>query len=157
MDCIKDRETIYRNIDELIEADPIKVKRVMILLDQIGTLVNNKLVSERIAIDMYWDVVIKCWDACEELIKKERSKKRRNQKKYATPHTLNNHLFKTSNSLKDVWIAKKYLREIQYKYYPKIEPTAFDYASTHFENFEKLVWRCERYCYKRKLDRPIRY
>ena len=157
LDCIRDRETIYRNINELIEDDPNKVKRVMILLDQVGTLVNNNLVSEKIAIDMYWDVVIKCWDACEKMIKKERSKKRRIQKENVTPHNKHKNLFKSSNSFKDVWIAKKYLKEIQYKYYPKIKPTAFDYASTHFENFEKLVWRCERYCYNRKLDRPIRY
>ena len=171
-DLIKIRESMYREYSKFGEnkkwiisnsIDETKIRRVVILLDQLGTLVNRKLIPERIAIDMYWDIVIKCWDVCEQWILKERDDKRKKLKKdtkyyrFSALIWLRGVFYDVTKFIRKVFAAVWFKNVEEYKLYPKREPIAADYADTHYENFEKLAWRCERYCLKRGLNRPVIY
>jgi hypothetical protein len=169
-ESVEARKLLYKKKDDLESLSSKKfapIEKVIVLLDQLGCLINRNLIPEREAIEMYWDVVIKCWDSSESLIKKQRRIKRLARKKL-NPNKIKKGIKPSKSRMifnasglcsnwqyKKLRAAVKYNRAIGFKLYPKLKPNAKDYAATHYENFEMLVWRCERYCKKRKLDRPI--
>lgn len=156
-------------IDELDEDDQKKIKNQIVLLDTLGCLVNKNLIPERVAIEIYWDVIIRSWDACEKWIEKERQKKREiqndlniistsNKKRYLKIVKIFTKLIKFSNKLiKRTIVSILYKKSPEFKFYPNKKPVSSNYGDTYYENFEMLVWRCEKYCWRRGLDRPSIY
>lgn len=166
-ESIDARNLLYKNknnLHSLSSEEIASIKRLIVLLDQLGCLVNRKLIPEREAIEMYWDVVIKCWDSSVSVIQEERRQKRIKQRKFQKKtadkkiiqYAKSKGLFKSLRIYR-LRAARKYRLATGFKRYPKLKPKAKDYPATHYENFEMLVYRCERYCKKRKLDRPITY
>jgi len=122
-----------RTGESLKEDDWESIERVLVLFDELGCLVNLEFVPERLAIEMYWDVAIKCWDASEEWIMARRSER-------GSPQS----------------IDRKRVTQ-GFKFIPGRQPRAENYPDTFLENFEILVWRCERYCRDRGIVRPTIY
>ena len=146
---VRARELLYQNkgkVEYLSSQDKTSIKVILILLDQMGTLVIKKLIPEEVAIEMYWDVVIKCWDASKSWIKKEEQERGGDQSADGarTNATKNG----PSNKYDD------------YEFYPDNKPESDDYTNYHetlYENFKVLVYRCEKYCAERGLTRPVVY
>ena len=166
------RNELYKNKEKFEEIKPEKkteIKNQIVLIDTLGCLVNRKLIPERVAIEIYWDVIIRCWDASEKWILQERQKKReaqiklniistRYKKRYKKlPNILLNIFKKITSTLNNLLLKLLYKQSSEFKYYPFKKPSTIDYGDTYYENFEMLVWRCERYCWKRNLDRPAIY
>ena len=158
-ESLRARNLLYRNkgkVSSLPTEEIACIERIIVLWDQLGCLVNRKLIPERAAIEMYWDAIIKCWDASESWIRTERRRKRRAQTKFGKNQSIKKPRF-SDPSYKKIKAMTRYTKSTGYKFYPKRKPEARDYPDTHYENFQMLVWRCERYCRKRHLDRPVIY
>lgn len=175
------RKELYKNKEKLEELEPeikTKIKNQIVLLDTLGCLVNRKLIPERVAIEIYWDVIIRCWDASEEWIEEERQEKRDIQSQLEIKPPLQSKIYrklpniflnifkkiKKKNVLNKMLLRLLYKKKessesksSEFKYYPFKKPITRNYGDTYCENFEMLVWRCERYCWKRNLDRPAIY
>lgn len=160
------RRLLYKNKDKtkLNEKEDLSIRKLIVLMDQMGCLVNRKLIPERVAIDMYWDVVIKCWDAGLSWIEKDRKQKKNQDSApktfyYRIPIFLwiTNLLTGLKRNSGKIFAAIWYKNVEDFRYFPKQKPIVKSYADSHYENFEMLVWRCERYCIKRRLDRPTIY
>ena len=73
------RQLLYQNRgipQSLDDDDRQAIETVLTLLDELGCLVEIGVISENVALPIYWDVVIKCWDASSEWIETERGRRR---------------------------------------------------------------------------------
>lgn len=157
---------LYEDHANLEKCNDVKKKEIddhIVLFDQLGCLINKKLIDENVALEIYWDVIIKFWDSVEDWIVQQRKYKKVNQ-----DTSINN--FNKSFFLKTITIFKNvflifgklklqilklvFLLDPTFKFYPNKKPKAFDYGETHYENFQLLVWRAERFCFKKRVNRP---
>ena len=157
------RSEVYEKINDAIEINDA-IDRNIVLLDQMGTLINQGLIPERVPLEMYWDVVIKTWDAAyEHWIVPARDRKAIHEKG-SVYHRLPIHVWIkrawgfTTHSLRRLIAAIIYRNDAlnDFEFFRRPMPIFGEYSATHCENFERLVLRAERYCIKRGLNRPKR-